>query len=624
MSYYNIKFTDTRKTPIRVDQDSQRIEGTDLTLFGRSFLEYGEQLNENILRLLENFACPGVETGPDEATPDLSQASINISEPVEGQLWLNETNGCFYQFNGQKWIKLSKNSDYAANWGQILDGQQLPLPVSSSGYEFDISECIWMVSPAGHEGRFDYFICTTDSNANVIMKYRLLGSQVLTSGVANYLIIGIRGNTNNGMYNVPLPSLPAASPTPTPSPTATPGASPTPTPTRAASPTPSPSIGVTVTPTPTPTRTATPTPTVTRTPGATPTPTPTPVPTLTPSPRPPLTVQVVDSARGGPFSEALSICDIKDHLSIRDYGMLGCSGGFGMCGLRQCAPEPGTFAGGGGALGPEIGITVSGGLAPYTVRFKNFTNTNTNNLGSLPAGECLFIGGSSGFNTFPTGVVYSLVINANGGSVSGIALMGTCGNEPFMVKGNFTIEVEDSAGTIVTQTFPYTVLRDNTDEFGSCFATGTMMLMSDGTAKPVERIIPEEICASFDVDGMLHGEEGWIEWTSSSLDTLRRTNSVVRSNRGFESNGVKINNELLTTPRHLHFVYRDGLYQWIRAEEITYDDSLVTDTGAHVPVTNIEHVEKATFWALDVEEIDTLIVKTSFGNILSHNPTQKE
>lgn len=443
MTDYNVKFTNTGKTPILVSQDSEQSLGTDITLFGRSFLEYGEQLNENLLRLLENFACPEMLVG-GRSFPDTVEANETLSEPVEGQLWYNKTRGSLYQFNGTTWDKLSSASDYAANWGQIVDGQQLPLPLTPDGYSFPLSECIWIVSPAGHAGRFDYMACTTDANAVVTMRYRLLGTSTLTSGVANYLIIGIKGNQRVGSYDVLPPGV-----TPTPTPTA--GSSPTPTP--AASPNVSPSPAITAsptrTPTPTPTRAASPT--------------PTPVPSPTPSPRPALTVQLVDSARGGAYTESLSLCDIADYFVSRDYGMIGCSTNFGMCGTSECAPEPGTYVGGGEAVGPELGITCSGGVAPYTVRFKNFTATS--GLTEFnQSGDCIFVGGSTGFSLLPSGTVYTIVVNSNGGSVNGIGINASCGSGRYTLNGNFTVEVTDAIGAVSTSTFPYTIKRYNRED----------------------------------------------------------------------------------------------------------------------------------------------------------------
>jgi hypothetical protein len=476
MTDYNVKFTDISNTPITVLSDSELPSGTDLTLFGRSFLEYGEQLNENLVRLLENFACPESLSSPGE--PDTSVSVDTLTEPVQGQIWFNTTAQALYQYDGDIWTKLSTGFDYAANWGQISDGQTLPLPVSQNGRIFNYNECIWMVSPAGHAGRFDYMVCTTGASANVICRYRLLGTNTLTTGVANYLIIGIDGNTNNGLASYSAIGLPdiQVTPTPTVSVTVTPtvtvtpsiGASPTPTP-NAPTPTPSPTRAATATPTPTPTntpsRSAGASPTPTQTPASTPIPSNTNTPTPTPSQRPPLQVQIVDSARGGTYTDSLSLCDLLDYELTRDYGIIGCSTTFDMCAANQCAPAPGTYIGGGAAVGPEMGITVSGGVAPYTVRLKNFTVTSQTGSFST-SGDCVYFGGSLGFTLPNTGTVYSLNINSSGGLVSGLYMTASCGSGIYSVSGNFNVEVTDAVGAITTNTYPYNLLRRNsTPEF---------------------------------------------------------------------------------------------------------------------------------------------------------------
>ncbi len=461
MSDYNVKFTDTNKTPILVEQDAQKSTETDLVLFGRSFLEYGEQLNENLVKILENFACSEMAAPPEAGDWPDTDLTVNetLTEPLEGQLWYNTTKQALYNYNGTMWIPLVTGSDYAANWGQVTDGTLLPRPVAQNGYVFPYSECIWIVSPAGHGGRFDYMACTTDEDAQVLMRYRLLGDDTLTSGTANYLIIGIRGNTNNGTIVVDPPIYVEPSPTP--------GASPTPAPSSTRPPT----------PTPTNTRTATPTISLTRTPVPSASRTPPP----TPSPRPALAMNIVDSARGGDYVDSISLCNMGDYISTLDVGNQGCTVTIGNCTSGACAPEPGDFSTGDVAIGAAMGITVTGGTAPYTVRFKTFTATS-GAAAFAASGDCLFIGGSSGFSTLPSGTVYSFIIPTDGGSQDGITINASCGDDVYTLTGNFTVEVTDSVGTIISETFPYTVERKNE---AACyditdFRSGFMLSDSNG------------------------------------------------------------------------------------------------------------------------------------------------
>lgn len=292
MANYNVRYTDLNNRPITIPEGEVNDTSLDVVLFGRINPEYGEVLDEDLLNILENFACPEVSTttGFETATPDLDQTSKSqLQHPTVGQLWFNSTRDTVYYWRGDKWQPIPLREYYAANWGSVMDGQQLPKPVSPvTGYTFEYSDCIWSVAPAAFTSKFGNMTCTTDSNAVVDMKYRIAGTSTVIAGLANYLIIGIRGNYNAGQDGTPLPFTPTPTPTPTvtneASPTPTPTATPAPTATRTPLPstTPQPTPDPTVSPTVTPTRAATVTPT------GTPPPSSTPAPSATPSPVNPL------------------------------------------------------------------------------------------------------------------------------------------------------------------------------------------------------------------------------------------------------------------------------------------------------------------------------------------------
>src|SRR5690606_10296917 len=269
MSTYNVRFTDRNVPRIEISEAEVNDTAVDVTLFGRISPEYGEALNEDLLNLLENFACPEdpATTGFENAFPDLTQTSNSqLVNPTVGQMWYNNSRKVMYFWRGDVWRPIPLREFVAANWGRIMDGEQLPKPVSpATGYVFDYSDCIWSVGPASMAGgTVSGFICATDDEANVTMKYRLgyTGNQI--SGLANYLIVGIRGNYQLGTRVTPIVEF---TPTPTMTPTMTPTPTQSVTPTSGASPTP------TATPTPTITSTATQTPTLTPTPTAEATPT---------------------------------------------------------------------------------------------------------------------------------------------------------------------------------------------------------------------------------------------------------------------------------------------------------------------------------------------------------------
>lgn len=281
MTDYIVRFTDINTTPITVPEDTVNRDTLGVTLFGRTFQNYGEEVNEDLLNLLENFACPEdpLTTSMYDATPDLLETSKNqLSNPIAGQLWYNSTREVIYHFDGSIWVPIPLRGSYAANWGQLYHGQQIPRPVNQQGYTFPYAECIWSVAPANINGSIDMMNCNTDAVANVTMQYRYTNTSTIVSGIANYLIIGITGNTNEGTIIPPL----QPSPTPTPSPTQTPAPSSTP----VVSATPAPTTTATPTITPTPTATVTTTPIVSATPQPTPAATTTPTPTVSVTPVP--------------------------------------------------------------------------------------------------------------------------------------------------------------------------------------------------------------------------------------------------------------------------------------------------------------------------------------------------
>jgi hypothetical protein len=288
MADYTVNKTDTIEVPIDVQEKRVDTSSLDVALFGKIRLEYGERLNEDLLNILENFACVE-KTSVTPIVPDLDQTSnTQLSNPTIGQFWYNSTRELIFFWTGEEWTQTQVREDVAANWGQIMDGQQVPRPVSAvTGYTFPYDECIWSVAPSVLVGKIGYMVCTTDANATLTMRYRLSGTSNIVSGQANYLIIGMRnGGTNTGPFLTP----PAITPTATVTPSITMTASVTPTPANSQTPTPAvtttPTPAITNTPNPTVSATVTPTRAPSSTPAASSMPTPTPAASSMPTPTP--------------------------------------------------------------------------------------------------------------------------------------------------------------------------------------------------------------------------------------------------------------------------------------------------------------------------------------------------
>jgi len=108
---------------------------TDLRLYGNGALRWGEGVDENLLRLVENFACPEKESDDNpppgtlgklwpkgEEDKDIDNEfqkgpGRGINKPVSGQIWFNTTDEVPYIFsqkadNGNgKWLHIG-TKDY--------------------------------------------------------------------------------------------------------------------------------------------------------------------------------------------------------------------------------------------------------------------------------------------------------------------------------------------------------------------------------------------------------------------------------------------------------------------------------------------------------------------------------
>lgn len=212
MTTYNVNFTDSTKQPIDI-QETEIDTSTDIALFGRQRLQYGAEMNQNMLSLLENFAVPEDPTRP--GNPNLTLTDGSLASPIMGQIWYNPTKKTPYVFNGTRWVSLLSSGSIASNWGIISNGQQIPAPVGSDGYQFSYNECVWIVGPYTTGTELFNFEIDTDAFANVTAQCNG-GTQM----VVNYLIVGIRGNSNAGTLS------PQPAPTVTPTISITPSASP--------------------------------------------------------------------------------------------------------------------------------------------------------------------------------------------------------------------------------------------------------------------------------------------------------------------------------------------------------------------------------------------------------------
>lgn len=106
---------------------------TSLTLIGSNFAGYGEFLNENFVKLLENFSSTDEPTHPitGQLWFDVSQSVLkvydgtrfkNASGPmvkstkpisvVAGDIWFDSTNNVMWFYDGADWVMVGPDHDY--------------------------------------------------------------------------------------------------------------------------------------------------------------------------------------------------------------------------------------------------------------------------------------------------------------------------------------------------------------------------------------------------------------------------------------------------------------------------------------------------------------------------------
>ena len=111
---YTIRFSDTTKASFTINELKKDGPGsldgshTDLVLYGKGNSDYGEDLWNNLVHILENFSSAG--PGP--------------ANPIEGQLWYNKVDGVLSVY---KEIKPS-TTPKTYEWSKVVDVQSISNP----------------------------------------------------------------------------------------------------------------------------------------------------------------------------------------------------------------------------------------------------------------------------------------------------------------------------------------------------------------------------------------------------------------------------------------------------------------------------------------------------------------
>ena len=114
---------------------------TDLTLIGKGYAGFGERLNENFVKLLENFANTSAPSNKQKGQLwyDSLNNQLNVytgskfkpvgsttnsatqpSNAVLGDMWFDTTNTQFYIYNGSTWTLIGPTSTAGSGVTQVV------------------------------------------------------------------------------------------------------------------------------------------------------------------------------------------------------------------------------------------------------------------------------------------------------------------------------------------------------------------------------------------------------------------------------------------------------------------------------------------------------------------------
>ena len=156
---YNINKTNGLKLTT-VDDGSVNLTACDLTLIGKNYAGYGQAVNENLVKLLENFAN---NTQPPR--------------PITGQIWYDTSAKTIKFYNGSEFRTLSSLKSSVGEPGNLSKGDLWFEENDGKLYYFDGSEYI-LIGPqfsgiTAANGVFPAVVEDTDGLNHYILKYQI-------------------------------------------------------------------------------------------------------------------------------------------------------------------------------------------------------------------------------------------------------------------------------------------------------------------------------------------------------------------------------------------------------------------------------------------------------------------
>jgi hypothetical protein len=157
---------------------------------------------------------------------------------------------------------------------------------------------------------------------------------------------------------------------------------------------------------------------------------------------------------------------------------------------------------------------------------------------------------------------------------------------------------------------------------GGCWAYGTLVTLADGTTKLIEEVVKGDVLKSPVIPTYPNGENSssWYPANVWSLDNAEgityETTTVVNLRHVIELAYYKLNGTMKLTGDHFLFVYKNGSWQFAKAEEISVGDLVKRSDGSEMTITSKDRVISQTMVVdIDVEENDLFLA----DGIITHN-----
>ena len=171
-------------------------------------------------------------------------------------------------------------------------------------------------------------------------------------------------------------------------------------------------------------------------------------------------------------------------------------------------------------------------------------------------------------------------------------------------------------------------IDENATGSGTCFIVGTQVMLSNGTWKNIEDITFEDSIKSIALPNAINSDdfEVYGGWEETSLEGMtEEVSEPVFISRDTFYDYYKLtledDSEIKVTWEHPFVIYRDNVYKWSKAEDLVIGDKLVTKDDTKVTIELIEEiVQDDEFVTLDIEDVDTYLVKAGENAFIVHNP----